>query len=134
MFPSKLLSQLMFFSCLAGVFILGVVPRSPFRPPPHIDGWTKADHLIAFFVLTVISTPAFPKARPLVIGVLLSGFGGLIEIVQALPFINRDGRFNDWLIDTLAILTALGPILLAARREAPGLAMSAAIATDYAAE
>jgi VanZ family protein len=53
---------------------------------------------------------AFPRRGLLVIAILLSAFGGLIELVQALPIVGRDCDIRDWVADTIAILAALAPV------------------------
>jgi hypothetical protein len=63
-------------------------------------------------VLTFLAAAAFPRVHLLVIAVLLSAFGALIEIVQGLPIVHRDKDFWDWVADTLAIGAALAPMLL----------------------
>ncbi len=110
------LAQCAFFAALFFTFYSAVIP-------PHeavqLVPWDKAEHFIAFYALTGLAAAAFPR-RPLVlIAVLLSGFGALIEFVQGLPLVHRDRDFWDWVADTLAILAALAPMLLVWwRREA----------------
>jgi hypothetical protein len=91
-------------------------------PPQHavqLVPWDKAEHFIAFYGLTGLAVAAFPRQKLLVIAVLLSGFGALIEIVQGLPIVHRDRDFWDWVADTTAIIAALSPMILVWwRREA----------------
>ena len=78
--------------------------------------WDKARHFIAFYALTVLAAAGWPRTRPVLIGAALSAFGVLIELLQALPVINRDADVWDWVADSLAIAAALGPMLLAPLR------------------
>ena len=91
-------------------------------PPRHalqLVPWDKAEHFIAFYVLTVLAAAAFPKRNVLAIAAWLSGFGALIEFVQGLAIVSRDRDFWDWVADTIAIAAALAPMLLVWwRREA----------------
>jgi VanZ family protein len=50
-------------------------------------------------------------------GVRLSAFGALIEIVQAVPALHRDSSALDWLADTGAVLVVLIVVALNRRRE-----------------
>jgi hypothetical protein len=84
-------------------------------PPQHaleLVPWDKAEHFIAFYGLTGLAAAAFPKRNLIVIAVLLSGFGALIEFVQGLAVVHRDRDLWDWVADTLAIIAALAPMLL----------------------
>jgi hypothetical protein len=103
------LAQIAFFAALIFTFYSAVIP------PAHavqIAPWDKAEHFIAFYALTGLAVAAFPKRNLLVIVILLSGFGALIEFVQGLPIVHRDRDFWDWVADTLAIFAALAPMLL----------------------
>jgi hypothetical protein len=105
--------RLSFFIAAVAVFICAVVPHAVLPASPHLAQGYKGDHLIAFFVLTLFAVAAFPATRLMVIGALLSGFGGTIELAQAMPLVARDSDYRDWLIDSLAVLAALTPIMLA---------------------
>jgi hypothetical protein len=103
------LAQVAFFSALLFTFYCAVVP------PSHaiqLVPWDKAEHFIAFYVLTGLATSAFPRRGILAIAVSLSAFGALIEIVQGTSIVHRDMDFWDWVADTLAIGAALAPMLL----------------------
>lgn len=103
------IARLAFFAALIFTFYSAVMPPSQVL---HLTPWDKATHFIAFYVLTGLAVAAFPKRNPLVIAALLSGFGALIEIAQGLPTVHRDKDFWDWVADTLAISSALAPMLL----------------------
>lgn len=88
---------------------------SAFAPASHVENllpWDKAQHFLAFYVLSVLGAAAFPKRSLIVIGSVLSALGAVIELVQATPLVARDGDFFDWLADTVAIAAALGPVIL----------------------
>ena len=103
------LAQFTFSAALLFTFVSAVMPA---RQAPQIAPWDKAEHFIAFYVLTGLAAAAFPKRNILVIGALLSAFGALIEIVQGFSFVARDRDFHDWIADTIAIGAALAPMLL----------------------
>jgi VanZ family protein len=97
------LFRVAFVLCALAVFGLAVMPGN--LDPVHI--WDKAKHFSAFFVLGALAAGAFPRQRLIVLGLLLSGFGALIEVVQGLPFVHRDASVNDWIADSLAVLVVL---------------------------
>jgi hypothetical protein len=102
-------ARLVFFAALIFTFYSAVMP------PSHVlqlTPWDKATHFIAFYVLTGLAVAAFPKQNLIVVAALLSAFGALIELVQGLPVVHRDRDFWDWVADTLAISSALAPMLL----------------------
>jgi VanZ family protein len=93
-----------------------------FAPPhsnhPHLFPWDKAEHFSAFFALTACSLAAFPRVRIVWIAAALSACGAMIEVIQALPFVNRDSDVKDWVADTVAILAVVGVVIVArVRRE-----------------
>jgi hypothetical protein len=98
-----------FFSALLFTFYSAVIP------PQHaieLVPWDKAEHFIVFYGLTGLAAAAFPRRKLIVIALLLSGFGALIEYVQGLPMVHRDRDFWDWVADTTAIIAALSPMIL----------------------
>jgi hypothetical protein len=103
------LARLGFVAALLFTFTCAVMPPSH---APSIVPWDKANHFLAFYGLTGLAVAAFPRQPLLLIAAVLSGFGALIEVVQAMPIVNRDSDFWDWVADTLAICSALAPMLL----------------------
>jgi VanZ family protein len=102
-------AQLVFLAALVVTFVAAVMPA---HAAPKIFPWDKAEHFAAFYVLTVLSVAAFPRQRLLALAAALSAFGAGIELVQALPFVNRDCDLLDWVADTVAIVAALAPMAL----------------------
>ena len=103
------LVQFAFFAALLFTFYSAVAPPSH---AVQLVPWDKAEHFIAFYALTGLAAAAFPKRHLLVIAVLLSAFGALIEFVQGLDIVHRDRDFWDWVADTIAIAAALVPMIL----------------------
>ena len=90
-----------------------------FAPPGHGAGffpWDKANHILAFYVLTGLALAAFPRARLVWLALGLSGVGALIEVIQGLPFVHRDCDVWDWVADTCAILSVMAVVGGAALR------------------
>ena len=105
----EILAKLAFFAALIFTFYSAVIPP---EHALHLVPWDKAAHFIAFYALTGLAGAAFPRRSLLVIALLLSGFGALIEFVQGLDVVHRDRDFWDWVADSLAIAAALAPMLL----------------------
>jgi hypothetical protein len=103
------LAQVVFWTALIFTFVSAVLPP---KHVIHIFKWDKAEHFLAFYVLTGLAVAAFPRAHLFVIVVALSAFGAFIEFVQGLSFVGRDRDIQDWVTDTMAIGVALAPMLL----------------------
>ena len=83
--------------------------------------WDKAKHFIVFYGLTVLAVLALPASRFWRIGAVLLAFGGLIEILQAVPVIGRDASAGDILADACGVGAVFGPMLIARWRARQGL-------------
>ncbi len=103
------LAQVAFFAALIFTFYSAVIPSAH---AIQLVPWDKAEHFIAFYGLAGLAVAAFPRRNLLLIAVLLSVFGGLIEVVQGLSVVHRDRDFWDWVADTIAIASVLAPMLL----------------------
>lgn len=104
------LAQIAFCVAFVFTFVAAVMPP---HQAPKLFPWDKAEHFAAFYTLTLLAMAAFPRRNLILIAMLLSAFGGLIELVQALPIVGRDCDVRDWVADTIAILAALAPIVAA---------------------
>jgi hypothetical protein len=101
-------AQFLFWS--AAIFTL-VCAVLPYEHTIHIFKWDKAEHFLAFYVLTGLAIAAFPRANLFIIAAALSGFGAFIEFVQGLSWVGRDRDFQDWVTDTISIGMAMLPML-----------------------
>lgn len=97
-------------------FACAVAPRAI---APHLTSWDKADHFITFFVLTSLAAASFPAGSLMAIGAVMSAFGGLIELVQGLPFVGRDCDIHDWVADSVAVLAVIAAFALFRRTVNP---------------
>lgn len=94
----------------AAVFALtmAVLPHPPQLPGSPSD---KIQHIAAFATLGLLGGLAFPRTAIPRLILLLSLFGAAIEVIQAIPALNRDSDVVDWIADTVACaipLAALG--------------------------
>ena len=67
----------------------------------------KVNHAFAFFVLATLARAGWPRASGVRIFVLLTAFGGLIEIAQGLDWIGRDADIYDLIADMVGIVIGL---------------------------
>ncbi len=92
----------------------------PGEPHPHLFPWDKAEHFSAFAVLATSGVLAFPRMRLPLLAALLSLAGGMIEVIQALPIVNRDADVMDWVADSTAVAMVMAVIVAARFRRAVG--------------
>jgi VanZ family protein len=118
--PEQLRGPLLAAARLGFAGALGITFWFAFSPPGHgppLLPWDKAEHFLAFFVLTGLAIPAFPRTRLVWIAAGLSGIGALIELVQAIPWVRRDADVWDWVADTVAVLSVMAVIVALQARE-----------------
>lgn len=102
-----------FALALAFAITMALLPKPPTLPLDRLgDKW---EHVIAFATLAALAVPAFPAAPLRRIGERLSFLGALIEVMQAIPALNRDCDIRDWIADTLAVAVALATAALIRR-------------------
>ena len=80
-------------------FVMAVLPHPPQLPGAPSD---KVQHIAAFLVLGALASFAYPRTSPVYLATALSLFGAVIEIVQLIPALHRDGDPVDWIADTAA--------------------------------
>lgn len=88
-------------------FLAAINPQPPQLPGQPND---KVQHIMAFMMLGALAFFAFPQARPLILLVGLSLFGAIIEFVQLIPVLHRDGDILDWIADTAAAAVILASL------------------------
>lgn len=106
------LLQALFLAAMLLALVMASLPQPPQLPGEPSD---KVQHILAFTVLTLLASLAWPHAPKWKILAALSAFGTLIEAVQAIPALHRDASLLDWLADTAAIAVTLGLAPLARR-------------------
>jgi hypothetical protein len=100
--------RILFWIAAAFAFAMAVNPH-PIEVPG--EPGDKVQHMAAFATLAALAAAGWPERNYAALGLALSWFGAIIEIVQAIPVLHRDCDIMDWAADTAA-LTA---VLLAAR-------------------
>src|SRR5947209_20603936 len=94
-------------ACFA--FVMAVLPHPPEIPGAPND---KVQHIIAFATLAALGSFAYPRIALLRLLAGLSLFGALIEVVQAIPALQRDSDIWDWVADTCAVAAVLALVWL----------------------
>jgi hypothetical protein len=92
------LVQALFWAAALFALVMALIPH----PPGASLLPDKAQHAIAFGVLGLLGTFAYPRLRSILLVGGLSLFGAAIEFAQAMPVIGRDADPLDWLTDTVA--------------------------------
>ena len=88
-----------FWAAIAIAFLAAINPHPPQIPGAPSD---KVQHIAAFLLLGCLASFAYPRTSPVYLAAGLSLFGALIEVVQLIPSLNRDGDPVDWVADTAA--------------------------------
>jgi VanZ family protein len=105
--------RLGFWAAVLLAFVMAALPQPPQLPGQPSD---KLLHIIAFATLALLGSLAFPRIPLLKLTLALSVFGAAIELVQAVPALNRDSEFLDWIADTAAAAFVLFLVFLWRRR------------------
>lgn len=90
--------------------MLALLPQPPQLGVVESD---KAQHLLAFALLSLLGVLAHPRLAPAGLALGLAGFGGAIELAQLIPALNRSGDPLDWAADLagIALAVPLGALL-----------------------
>ena len=99
--------RLAFWAAAAFAFVMAVLPHPPQIPGAPSD---KVQHVIAFATLGLLAGLAYPASSTVQLVLRLSLFGAFIELVQAIPALNRDSSVWDWVADTIACALVLAGI------------------------
>ena len=94
------LLRVTFWAGAAVALVMAVRPHPPQLPGEASD---QVQHIAAFLTLGALGSFAYPKANPVYLGASLSLFGAVIEILQLIPALHRDGDPIDWMADTAAV-------------------------------
>jgi VanZ family protein len=91
--------RLLFWLAAVFAFVMAVLPHPPQLPGAPSD---KVQHILAFLLLGALASFAYPRTSAVYLATALSLFGAVIELVQLIPALNRDGDPIDWVADTVA--------------------------------
>ena len=94
----------LFWAAALFALVMAVLPHPPRLPGAPSD---KVLHVAALATLGLLAAPAYRSASVLRLTMALSGFGALIEVLQAIPALHRDSDALDWAADTVAAALSL---------------------------
>jgi hypothetical protein len=100
----QIISKLLFWLAVVFALVMASLKHPPALPGDPND---KLQHITAFVVLSLLACWAYPRLSSFAVLVGLGLFGGLIELIQAIPLIHRDPDVRDWLADGAAIAATL---------------------------
>jgi hypothetical protein len=106
----------LFLAALVFTLVMAWLPHPPSVPGNPND---KIQHIAAFACLSLLGAMAFPAFPLALLGERLSFLGAIIEVVQAIPALQRDCDIRDWIADTLAVIVVLS-VVGAVRRSRMG--------------
>ncbi len=109
-----ILLKIAFWTALAVATWVLVAPSGP---GPGLIPWDKAEHFLGLYGLTLLAAAAFARRALWVVGAGLALYGGVMELVQALPAVHRDADLYDWAADIAGVLAATAPAALPRIRE-----------------
>ena len=100
--------MLAFWSCGGIILVLSLLPTTASIPD---TGWDKSNHVLAFFILTILGCRAYPNRIAVVLlGAIL--YGGLIEVLQFLTP-HRSAEWMDLIADALGVLAGRTGVFVA---------------------
>jgi VanZ family protein len=88
------------------VAVLLYLCLAPGKDLPQVNLWDKAEHATAWFVLTAIGLALWPSRPGRIAGFALV-LGALVEVLQAVMPLGRDGDWRDWVADAIGVTAAL---------------------------
>lgn len=97
------LVRLLFWAAALFALVMALLPPEPGTSLIP----DKIQHAVAFGVLGLLGSYAYPRRSWLWLVAGLSLFGALIELAQGTSFIHRDCDPLDWLTDTIACLVVV---------------------------
>ncbi len=96
---------LLFVIALIGVGVFALWPGD--NDPPDLFGQHVINHVFAFVVLTMLARAAWPHLSRLQLFLALLGLGVLIEVLQAIPVLQRTSSLADIATDAVGIVIGL---------------------------
>lgn len=95
-------ARIAFWAALVFAVFMALDPRPPAIGVEAFGD--KAQHMLAFLVLTALAQAGFDRTPRWRIAERLSFTGAMIEVMQALPILHRDCDIRDWIADTVMVV------------------------------
>lgn len=100
--PPRAIAAWTFWAASLFALVMALLPH----PPQIVEASDKVQHMLAFAVLAGLAALAWPR-RLLAVGAGLLAFGGLIELLQLIPGLHRNGDVADWAADGATVAAVL---------------------------
>lgn len=114
MSPARLPLPLRLAAFGSAVAVLLWLSLAPVSELPGVSFWDKAEHALAYFVLSGLGLVLFP-AHALRLAAFVFALGVGIEILQAIGGAGRQGDWRDVVANTTGLLAALAVAALVRR-------------------
>ena len=99
-FLSQQVLQLLFACCIIFTSVMAFIPST--QIPDAFNLWDKAQHALAFAVLTITGNLAYPKlSKAVYVGLI--AYGAAIEVFQSTLTSTRFGEVSDLLADSVGV-------------------------------
>lgn len=102
------LARLLFVWAMLLAFTLAMLPGDP-----GVSSNDKGNHALAFSTLGFLARLGWPRGPLWKQALALIGFGALIEVCQAIPFVHRDASWGDLAADAIFTVAGLAAGILA---------------------
>ena len=106
----------------ATLIVAVVLAWLAFRPSSGVDAglpWDKANHAVAFAVLTVLTGCGWTRLGAARMGLIMLAVGTGIELVQGLPVIGRDADVWDVVADMFGAAVGWAVLTVGRSRRGP---------------
>lgn len=109
LFFNQYVLQLLFTCCIIFTLVMAFIPNSEI--PDAFNLWDKAQHALAFAVLTITGSLAYPKlTKAVYVGLIV--YGAAIEVFQSTLTTTRFGEVSDLLADSVGVAIGFAAYLV----------------------
>ncbi len=91
------------------ILVKSLTPALPGLSISHAD---KYIHVLAYLVLGLVTLPALPRIRPILVWLGVAGFGVGVEVMQGVVNTGRSADIYDGIANALGALLAIGVWML----------------------
>ncbi|MEP2988156.1 MAG: teicoplanin resistance protein VanZ [Parasphingorhabdus sp.] len=96
--------RFIFWLMLGGILAISIMPAAN---APTVFADDKLNHILAFFVLSLMARILWPRINVLILASMLTVFGGAIELLQFSMGLGRQADWMDFAADVFAILLGI---------------------------
>jgi hypothetical protein len=114
----KMLMRVLFWAALIFALTMAFLPKPPQIGIERLGD--KFSHMLAFATLSGLGVLGFDYAFRWRVAERLAFLGAMVEVVQAIPTLQRNCDIRDWFADTASILVVMILATLMLPRLCPG--------------